>query len=168
MFKVTYNISVWLFIHWSLLRHSSNTFHLLRAVTQAFLFTPDWSIISVKTCIIKTCRLCKQAGASLRRSPSGKTDWGVFQENKRWDKCTSWHSHLYQKASIKQWKSNVYLQHAVFFTYRPTFDSHYSSPLLSQQLHSHLLPGEEVVVFAEEIRAYFLWQGASGGAFTHC
>ncbi len=66
---------------------------------------------------------------------------------------------------LKKKKSTL---HAVFLVHRPAFDSHITSPALSQQLHSGHLPGEKVVVFAGEIRAYFLWQGASGGAFTHC
>lgn len=46
--------------------------------------------------------------------------------------------------------------------------SHSAQAYLLQQPHSHHSPDEEVFVFAGKIRAYFLWQGASGGAFTHC
>lgn len=45
---------------------------------------------------------------------------------------------------------------------------HHSSGVLSQRLHSRYLQVKRVVVFAREIKVYFLWQGASGGAFTHC
>lgn len=52
-----------------------------------------------------------------------------------------------KKASIKQWKTNLYLPkrrrrrktsslHVLCLMHTPTFDSHNSSPVLSQQFHS--------------------------------
>lgn len=53
-------------------------------------FTPDRSIISVKTGILKMCRLCKHAEEQI--SPSGINERSLKEHNKKWEKSEFWQS----------------------------------------------------------------------------